>query len=626
MNGPPTDSPAPGCFEANLAAIASHSPAVTERLRPVAPRADLAPTRAASGLLTARVGNVLLHSAYDPVREARRLVADRVGPEATSCVALGFGLGYHAEEIHRAHPGMPLAIVEPDLSLLVSALRTRDLTGILASPKVTLVLASTPDEVATAVEQLPLSGMALVCPASFRSLDPEYYGKVEATLRSAADRKQINVNTLARFGRLWVRNLLRNVTSLVSSPGVSRLSGRFAGMPALVLAAGPSLDDIEPLLPELHDRMVVLAVDSSLATCLRQTVEPDLVVTVDPQYWNTRYFDRLRPVSSILVCEPSTNPSSLRRLRLPSFFTSSLFPLGRLLESVAGEKGRVGAGGSVATSAWDVARLMGCSPIYLAGLDLGFPGRRTHARGMYFEELMSTTATRISPVETQSHRYLTEAGSLRVPSTGEGQTRTDRRMLVYKWWFERQLASSSAPPTRTLSLRGVRIEGMPFASADSLMPLPCIRPEIRARLDAAREEKPGDEEVDRARAAVLEALSGLLDDLQGVARDAREGLRESARLRDDLERRPPTRRDAAFHRIVRNRLRALEEVDHRIRSHASREMAGFLMQRLIDDIVSSRGDAAGALEASRQLYKELAATAELHALLVREALRLLRSP
>jgi hypothetical protein len=259
----------------------------------------------------------------------------------------------------------------------------------------------------------------------------------------------------------------------------------------------------------------------------------------------------------------------------------------------------------------------------MAGLDLGFPGRRTHARGMYFEELMATTATRISPVETQSHRYLTEAGSLRVPSTGEGQTRTDRRMLVYKWWFERQLASSSAPPTRTLSFSGVRIEGMPFASADSLLPLPTMRTEIRGRLDAAREERPGDQEVDRARAAVLEALSGLLDDLEAVARDAQEGLRESVSLRDELERRPPNRRDAAFHRIVRDRLRALEEVDRRILSHASREMAGFLMQRLIDDIVSRPGDASGALEASRLLYTELATTSELHALLVREALRLL---
>lgn len=621
----PPDITSQDRLDANLTAIASHSPEVAERLRSTVPRIDLELGVATSGVPTARVGNSSLHSAYDPVREARRLVADQVKPDATSCVTLGFGLGYHAEEVQRAYPDMPLAVVEPDLPLIVAALRARDLTGLLASPTVRLLLAATPEEVTTAVEHLPLSGMAIVCTAPLRGLDPDYYGRVEASLRAAADRKQINVNTLARFGRLWVRNLLRNVTPIVSSPGVSSLSGRFSGIPALVLAAGPSLDTLEPLLPRLRERMLVLAVDSSLATCLRQSVDPDFVVTVDPQYWNTRYFDRLRPVSSLLVCEPSTNPSSLRRLRLPSFFTSSLFPLGRLLESVAGEKGRVGAGGSVATSAWDVARIMGCSPIYMAGLDLGFPDRRTHARGLYFEELMVTTATRVSPVETQSHRYLTEAGSLRVPSTDGGQTRTDRRMLVYKWWFERQLASSSAPPTRTLSLRGVRIDGMPYASADSLMPLPSVRQAVRTRLDAAREERPSPQEAGRVRGAVLDALAELLDDLEAVSREAREGLAETARLGSLVQRRPQERGASGAGKGVLDRLRVLDEVDRRILSHASREMAGFLMQPLINDIVSSRGDAKDAVEASRRLYQELAQTSELHAALVREALRVLRS-
>ena len=64
-------------------------------------------------------------------------------------------------------------------------------------------------------------------PASFRSLDPEYFRGVEALLREAVDRRQINANTLARFGRLWVRNLLRNVPALVASPGVSALAGAF---------------------------------------------------------------------------------------------------------------------------------------------------------------------------------------------------------------------------------------------------------------------------------------------------------------------------------------------------------------------------------------------------------------
>jgi len=602
-------------FETNLAALATHSPEVAERLRSVEPRADVVFSPSAAGALTARAGQTRLHSTYDPEREARRLVAGVVSADTTVCVILGIGLGYHAQELQSSHPDLPLAIVEPDLPLLAAVLRARDLAALLASPELRLLLAATPEEVAAAVEALPLANVAIVAPASIRALDPEYYRRVEAAVNAAADRKQINVNTLARFGRLWVRNLLRNVGSLVSSPGVSALAGRFQGIPALVVAAGPSLDSVEPLLRELHRRVVIFAVDSSLGTCLRQGLDPDFVVTVDPQYWNTRYFDRLRAPSSMLICEPSTHPSSLRRLGLPTFFTSSLFPLGKLVESITGEKGRVGAGGSVATSAWDVARLLGCSPIYLAGLDLGFPDRRTHARGMYFEELMVTAATRTSPAETRSFRYLTEAGSLRVPATDGGRTLTDRRMLVYKWWFERQLAHPSAPATLTLGPRGVRIEGMRHVSPESLLELPVARAAIAPVCDAVREQRPAVAATERARAAVVEALGVLSDDLAAVAECAGEGLRQTESLEGDLE--------AGRSGAVGARIRSLEAIDAKILTRASREMAGFLMQPLINDIVGSRG-AADAVKSSRRLYRELEESAALHAALVRDALAALR--
>jgi len=65
--------------------------------------------------------------------------------------------------------------------------------------------------------------------------------------------------------------------------------------------------------------------------------------------------------------------------------------------------------------------------------------------------------------------------------------------------------------------------------------------------------------------------------------------------------------------------RVRNEIDRRIDFNGNGEVEPI-------EIAKARRAAGGALGASRQLYKELAATAELHALLVREALRLLRSP
>ena len=63
-----------------------------------------------SGDVTARVRGVTLHSTYDPRQEARKLVADFVeqhqsefdrarGGTQFFLVILGFGMGYHVEEL-----------------------------------------------------------------------------------------------------------------------------------------------------------------------------------------------------------------------------------------------------------------------------------------------------------------------------------------------------------------------------------------------------------------------------------------------------------------------------------------------------------------------------------------------
>jgi hypothetical protein len=597
---------------ANLAALSHHSPAAAERLSGVTARADLAIVRAQSGELTARLGARSLHSAYDPAREARRLVEGTVTKETTTCVVLGLGLGHHVQQLLALHPDLPVVVVEPDLGLLLAALSARDLRQALGSTRVRLLLGATPEEVAAGLDELPLDRTSILAPASLTALDPEYYRRVEAAVRGAADRREINANTLARFGLLWVRNLLRNVDALVRSPGVTTLTDRFPGLPALVVAAGPTLDEIESQLGALAERMVVIAVDSTLAVCHRNGLCPDFVVTVDPQYWNTRYFDRLQAPTTVLICEPSTHPAAFRRIAARTVVTGSLFPLGRFLEVAGGEKGRIGAGGSVATSAWDVARLMGCTPIYTAGLDLGFPGQRTHTRGLYFEEHMVCAATRLEPAETQGHRYLTEAGSTRVAATGGGTTPTDRRMLVYRWWFEQQLARPGAPATHVLSALGVRVSGMSYRDVQTLMGLPRIRDGVEAVMEQVRRAGPGQTERGTARAAIVAALRLLGGELDGLAAAAAEGLRHTQALEDVLAvGGSPTRLQAV--------LVALDTVDRRIASTATRDMAGFLMQPMIRRITATRG-APGAVEGTRSLYSELQAVARVHAELVRTAL------
>ncbi len=120
-------------LEANLRALRARDPTLAARVEAAAPLAA-APTATSSGHPTLTADGVLLHNAHDPRREALRWGAAQQERLALAgdpvAVVLGFGLGYHVEALADCWDG-PIVVVEPDVSLLRTALAARDLTAVL---------------------------------------------------------------------------------------------------------------------------------------------------------------------------------------------------------------------------------------------------------------------------------------------------------------------------------------------------------------------------------------------------------------------------------------------------------------------------------------------------------------
>jgi hypothetical protein len=574
-----------------------------------------------AGPPTARWGGSWLHSRHDPRREAAAQVQRETDAETSTALVLGFGLGYAAEALLSLRPGASLLVIEPDPGIFLAALASRDLRGVLASPRCLLHVGSPAEDIPRLLEQLPLERPAFLRLRPEVEKSPEAFRQAEEVARSFLLRREINVNTLKRFGRLWVRNLCRNISAFADAADVDLLVGVFDGIPALVLAGGPTLDELAPLLPELAQRMVLVAVNTSLGPCLAAGVSPDVTVVVDPQYWASRSLDWAGPdPGSFLVAEPSTHPRVFRSARAAGsrvLLCGSLFPLGERLEAAVGGRGRLGAGGSVTTSAWDLARMMGCSPIYAAGLDLGFPGMRTHCRGAFFEGVRIASASRLSPAEGSAFAALREIGIFPVRSAGGGWTPTDRRMLLYKWWFENALAMRPGLEARTLSPHGAAIEGMrPADAAEALGHPPC-----RQRIDDAREAAgrrrvrgvdPG------GRGALADALAEVLAGMQELERAAAEGTAANEALASAL--RSGGDRGPALDR--------LQAVDARILEVSSRSIAAFLIQPLIHQVqggADTAGDAGAVLARSARIYEGIGGSARYHRDLLDRALAELRA-
>lgn len=569
---------------------------------PVEREFEIVPTP--SGHPSARSRGVYLHSRHDPVKEAQRLVSGELARgEPRPAVFYGFGLGYQVEAYLTHTRDLPVFVIEPDPALFRAALGARDLSAVIGSDRVTFFLASDHETIASVIESADSGELAAFRLRSVYEKDRSWYERVDGALTARLRRREVNRNTLKRFGRLWVRNLVRNLPLLETVPGIASIAGVFHGVPALVLAAGPSLDRILPLLPALARRCLVVAVDTSLRACLRAGVDPDFTVVVDPQYWNTRHLDWTGETGSVLVSESSTHPRIFRKRYGGVYFAGSLFPLGTYIESRSGRKGELGAGGSVSTSAWDFARVLGCGPVFMAGLDLGFPEFKTHTAGSFFEQRVHTSSTRLLPAEHASFLALRDAGTFTVPANGGGVVLTDNRLAVYGTWFESQMKLHPECLTFNLSEGGTEIPGMPYRSAGELLTLP----ELRERLDRVMDEvrRTGTPAAEKSDAAAAPESSGSVRD---AVRELAAELRtldvltvEAIAVCGSLE------RNFRAGRSLDPDLSRLGAIDEKILRFPAKDVAGFLLHSVQDRTAGAAGRSGGIgiIENSRRLYREL---------------------
>ncbi|MDR2159302.1 MAG: DUF115 domain-containing protein [Treponema sp.] len=522
----------------NASILSKNYPGLTEELAKTDKVGEFAPEDIKTETLKTgdpvlMVKGIHIHSPRDPVREAKRLTeaALAASPNAVSggaavFVVMGFGLGYAAEAAAEAAAGRPVVIVERRRELFRRALEIRDLGGFLAKNRIVFVLGGDGGAVTGALALFEKPGEKpvplIIRNRALAGLDEDWYGEVEQRIKTWLSRDDVNRATLKRFGKRWVRNLSRNLLSIRDLPGIRRLENilKEPEIPVFLAAAGPSLDETGPFLKEIAGRCLVVAVDTSLRFLIHRGTDPDFVVSVDPQYWNFRHFDRVPAPNTRLVAESAVYPPCLRHVFKGRLLCGSLFPLGRFIEDRVDSKGELGAGGSVATTAWDFVRILGAPSVWIAGLDLSFPGLKTHFRGALFEDRFLAESFRFKPGETQVFRNLADGLPFKAKNSGGGEVLTDKRLSLYAAWFENRFRRFPEPVNHSLSPGGLAIGGFKTAAIDELLALPERRGEINSTLEKVfaeiREEFEGSLRKKARAGQYDEAVNTLLEGLKEI--------------------------------------------------------------------------------------------------------------
>ncbi len=470
-----------------------------------------------------------LHSKYAPLNEARNLIAQAVHKENDLVIIGGFGLGYCAEAALEASSSETrVIVVENDASVIKAALESRDIQDLLSNPRLSILCTDIASEIHGLLGEYETKNVACIIHRASAQRYPEFYDKLSFSIRSFLQRKDINIHTLARFERIWAQNCIRNAGAFLSTVPVLRLHNVCSGMPAVLVGAGPSLDAELPILKKYQEQLVIIVVDTALKILLRENITPDIVVAVDAQITNAHYFKYCDTSRTTLIAEPSTSPLIIRRFAGPVVMSSSLFPVISWLEEHTEEHGKLDMGGSVATTAFDAALKLGCNPIALIGVDLGYTKNRTHAHGAYSEQYRQRNTARMIPMETLWRKYIHHNIIIDMPTYSGGTVHTDRRLLLFLWWFQRKMKEIQATVVNC-SQQGACIEGMPYQSFKRYcMELECQKKKNISISTVVRSLQSKSVQPDIKKIAA-ESLN-IADSLESIARVMQKGVLQSQQL------------------------------------------------------------------------------------------------
>ncbi|MFP4642909.1 MAG: 6-hydroxymethylpterin diphosphokinase MptE-like protein [Spirochaetales bacterium] len=353
-----------------------------------------------------------LYSRYDPRKQTERFVEARIrayhgsdGHHPQCVIVISEGLGYIEDACARLLPECELVSIH--LSKTLSSPLTRE-----GSHTLVLGRATGEDAQCSAAEfsesrfealisHLDVSGLLVIewepsCVA-FRHEYETARDAVERVVR----RRAADTATVRRWGRLWIRNTLRNCTR---GPLATQLPS-FDRRPTLVVCPGPSALETVEALARSPRKPVIVAVASALELLSSFAIKPEIIVHTDAGFYSTLHFrDAWNTLSAsmarfhlVMPLTAAPPPVPFRGNAHTTTVISGNSHVENTVLKAAGLSARsIPEAGTVTTTALRIASMVSEGPRFVSGLDLCFDDIRHHASPHAFDTFLAVNTDRFT--------------------------------------------------------------------------------------------------------------------------------------------------------------------------------------------------------------------------------------
>lgn len=252
---------------------------------------------------------MMLHSKYNPIQEAERFIdslREKI-EESEHILFYGVGLGYHVRYFCEQYPEKLVSAYEPVVEIANLCLKLQSKTAFPKEKLAHFLVDDKEDALQGNLQQLreivhqKFTIITLPVYERLFSVTTENFSQV---FRDFLLMVGNDIATIAEFSRRWTVNSLMNLPHTMKDPNfLLHKKQFFKGKPAIIVSAGPSLDEELENLRYIKENGLayIFAVGSSNKALLKHNIYPDAVVTYDPQQHNYKLFEEItsRGIDSI---------------------------------------------------------------------------------------------------------------------------------------------------------------------------------------------------------------------------------------------------------------------------------------------------------------------------------------
>ncbi len=323
-----------------------------------------------------------LHSKYNPNREAENIAEENYDESVKNYIIFGLGFGYHVEQLMSMVPKSHFYIIETNKEVFKLALEYVNLSNIISNDRVHLYVTDDIYEISEILKDiLLLDDIKIVLHNASVKIMPEKLKDI----RYLIEEYKMKESSFEKYAPILEKNFNSNIKNY--DENVDILFNRFKNVPLYIIAAGPSLDKNIKELKKAKGKGIILSVGRAVRPLLKENIEPDLIIITDPSTYlydmQLKGLDIDVPIIVLSTCDKNVM-LKYKGKKLIAFQEG--YPLAEKYAKKYNHK-LVETGGSVATTALDLAIKMGCNPIIFVGQDLAFTDNKTHSKDTFSKDI-----------------------------------------------------------------------------------------------------------------------------------------------------------------------------------------------------------------------------------------------